>query len=72
MVDGTGLGVTLEQLPGVTDTSSIARSPLYDEPRTPSNVKRVWYGSKYKDVLVLFLTFLNVELYFQILFEHKY
>lgn len=40
-VDGAGLGVTLEQLPGVTDTSSIAISPLYDDPRTPSNVKRV-------------------------------
>lgn len=31
-------------------------SPLYDDPRTPSNVKRVWHGSKHKDVLILFIT----------------
>ena len=40
-VGGTGLGGIPEQLPGLIDTSSIAMSPLQDDPRTPSNVKRV-------------------------------
>lgn len=41
---GGGAGVVPEQLPGVIDTSSIAMSPLQDDPRTPSNVTLVWNG----------------------------